>query len=101
MKSLQCPLLTQSGRRRSPIVAHLLEPAGRERGAGGAELMASEDPGEHHAGTFPAEAVSGQFHSWRHGRDPIKTIEHREQRQAIESEISERQIEQRQSTLQD
>ena len=75
--------------------------ASRERGAGGADLMASEDPAEHHAGTFAAETISGQFHRRWHGRDPIKPIKHREQRQAIEREISERQIEQRQSTLQD
>src|SRR6516165_4978484 len=72
--------------------------AGRERGAGGADLMTGEDPAEHHAGAFAAETISGQFYRRWHGRDPIKTIEHREQRQAIEREISERQIEQRQST---
>jgi len=63
--------------------------------------MTGEDPAEDHAGAFAAETISGQFYRRWHGRDPIKTIEHREQRQAIEREISERQIEQRQSTLQD
>src|SRR6516165_9583411 len=52
--------------------------AGGERGAGGADLMASEDPAEDHAGAFAAETIGGQFHRRWHGRDPVKTVENRE-----------------------
>ncbi len=58
--------------------------------------MAGKNPAEHHAGLFPAEAIGGELHRRRHGRDPVEAVEHREQRQAVEREIGERQIEQRQ-----
>ena len=70
--------------------------AGAERRAGGADLVAGKNPAEHHAGLFPAEAIGGEFHRRRHGGDPVEAVEHREQRQAVEREVGERQIEQRQ-----
>ncbi len=55
----------------------------------------AKDPAEHHAGAFRPEPIGGQFHGRRHGGDPVEAVEHGEQRQAVEREIGERQIEQR------
>jgi len=63
---------------------------------GGADLVAGEHPPDHHAGLLRAEAVGRQFHGRRYGGDPIETVEHGEQRKAVESEIGERQIDKRQ-----
>jgi hypothetical protein len=42
-----------------------------------------------------SEPRRSELHGRRHGGDPVEAVEHREQRQAEEGEISERQVEQR------
>ena len=69
---------------------------GAERRRGGAELVAGKDPAEHQIGALGPEALRGQPHRRRHGGDPVEAVEHREQRQAVEREIGERQQQQRQ-----
>ena len=66
-----------------------------ERRTGGTNLVAGKHPPEHHAGLLRAEAVGRQFHGRRYGGDPIETVEHSEQRKAVEREIGEGQVEQR------
>ena len=62
-----------------------------------AQLMAGKDPAEHQVGALGAELLRGEPHGRRHGRDPVEPVEHREQRQAVEREIGERQEQQRQA----
>jgi hypothetical protein len=60
--------------------------------------MTGEDPAEHQIGALGAEALRGEPHRRRHGRDPVEAVEQREQRQAVEREIAEGQGHERQST---
>src|SRR5262249_57486547 len=57
-----------------------------------AELVTSEHPAEHHVRTFWTEAFAGEFDGWRDGGQPVEAVKDREQRQPVESEAGERQI---------
>src|SRR5215213_1866685 len=61
-------------------------PVGRARRA---ELVAGENPAEDEAGVLASEPRRSELHGRRHGGDPVEAVEHREQRQAEEGEISE------------
>jgi hypothetical protein len=60
-----------------------------------AELMDRRYPPVHHSRFFRTESICGQADSRRHGRDPVQTIEHCEERETIEGHERKRQINQR------
>src|SRR4029077_20020189 len=70
---------------------------GAEGRRSSADLMARKNPAKHHSGALPSETVGGEFYRGRNGRDPVEAVEHRKQREAVEREARERQIEQRKS----
>ncbi len=62
-----------------------------------AKLVPGEDPAEHDIGALAAEIFCREFHGRRHGGEPVKAIEHREQRQPVNAERRVRQMDQRQA----
>lgn len=56
--------------------------AGAKGGAGGPDLVASDDPAEDDAGLVAAEDFGGKTNGWRHGGDPIQSVEYGENGQA-------------------
>src|ERR1700730_15329644 len=65
--------------------------------AGGAKLVAGEDPTKDDVGPVAAEAIDRQPQGRRDRRDPVEAVEDRKERQTPEVERRERQVDEREA----